>query len=242
MSIRHLSELPGKLISLVEQEALLDSAGRKHRLESIHANQDPLRRAGALAIHQTSALFANPVKQRQQHLYTSNGFEHIGTGAHSSVLLAADGVHVVKVIRASVRDRSTTRQAQATYLQEIINIAKQCHDDELQTTQVDADFSLTRGKRQLSYVALRQQYVEGVCAFDQPGYRDLLSNFAERSLDTMVPQGLAPDVLGIGNILATPSNSIILVDTVPMDIDDPVARNGGAYDRNLARLRELAHA
>lgn len=213
--------------------------GRHHRRQSIIDNKSRIRKTGARLIHALAPLFGESIRRRQQEMCESNNLMHIGTGAHSSVFLTADS-QVLKIIRRSRFDDLATRRLHAEEMQEIIDITKKCHDDEALTTEVASDYLILRGKRQIGHLALRQDYIGGVDALRHPGHEAKVRDFATRSLDTMVKWGLAPDVSGLSNVLGIPNGNIVLVDTVPMSADDPVARDSGGYQRNLQRLMDLA--
>ena len=231
-----------QLGAVIDQEALAFQSpdARRIRREAIAHNRNLLRKMSALSIHLTAPLFAHAVQRRFATFCEDNGYQYLGSGAQASALLSPDG-EVVKILRASVHDSSLERHLQASAIKELIDRTTVCHNDEALPTGVDTSFTLTKGRTQLSYVALRQRYVEGVCALRHPAATKAVKQFAERTLDTMVPQGYASDVLGENNLQYT-NGRIVLVDTIPLVADSNPPQPNDTYSQNLKRLRELANA
>ena len=241
-STTKFQRLTQKAADLLEYEAIIagNSGERQFRREAIMHNKQFLRKLGALSVHYLTPIIGSPIRERLLARYRQNGYQLLGAGNQSSVLRTIDGDTVVKLVRSSSFGSASDRRAQAAKLQALIQATTICHKSEALATTVEADYVIT-GRQPRTYTALVQSFVEGHCAFGEPAARSGLRQFAERSLDVMVPAGLAPDVIGQKNILSTDDGALVLIDTVPLQEADSITDRGGGYRRNLERLHLMAH-
>lgn len=87
---------------------------------------------------------------------------------------------------------------------------------------------------------LRQPYVDGQALEDIPditeSIRKQVVSFAERSLDAAPQTGVSPDVVGVRNLIFSPSQtgepSLKIVDSIPLILNGHTAPN-------MALLREM---
>ena len=237
---KQLAHVSQKANELLVYESLMidDPASRQFRLEAIHANKVWHRKLGALCLHHTATFVGHAIKNHLIGQYRTSGYEYIGTGAHSSALRDTEGGKVVKIIRCSASMDPQTRTEHADRLQSLIGFTTNCHPDNALDTTVHHDFVMSHDSKR-KYVALSQDFTSGNCALDEPEAQAELQEFAERSLDIMAPQGVAPDMHGRRNILYTHDGHVMLVDTVPLDKSDPATRTG-LYMQNLEILRHMA--
>lgn len=162
----------------------------------------------------------------------------VGSGWNSTVL--RDDGSVTKIVRRTEMMGPERRASRIAKLRELIGQNALCLGDMVVNSTV-CEISHPLSSRPV--VAITQPYVEGYDALANPVSSDVkqqLKAFAVRSLDTMVPNGFAPDLVGPGNILVSKQGAgeqIQLVDTVALEnLNVPNA----SFPSSVKKLIELA--
>lgn len=246
----HAERIVHKVSGLLEVgvAAAQDPAQRELRKKLITNNPDRLRRTGANLIHYLAPKISRLTLHVLNRHYSNFGFQYIGSGGESSVLMNKDGI-VIKIIRETTLMPPEDKQKRSLEIQELVDATTDCHGDTALQTNVWSSYTV--GRR--SYVALTQEFINGECAITNRGrYKKSLGELATRTLDTMVPNGLATDLLGAKNVLGIydinghPTGEIVIIDTVPLVKE---LRSGSAqvneaqaivWDENMKKLTGLA--
>lgn len=243
-----ITQIPARVAGMLVDEvvACKNEQFRRDRNNIILDSPPGAYRSALRVVHSIAPLLVQPTMAALALTYKRLGYEHLGSGASTSALLGEGSMPVAKIVRGSGVFTPEKREALASHLRYVIGVTRSCHGDKALDTVVDSAYVL--GNRAMrTYVALIQPYSGGVRALsaqlDTPT-RGELRLFAERSLDMMVPLGLAPDLVGKQNVLVVPqengTNRVVLVDTVPLEKGDPTLRQYGVWSRNIGMLEALA--
>lgn len=209
------------------------------RKQSVRRNPNLLRKYGSQLI--SFLPIGPPVRGAVLHAYKKDGFEYLGAGANAIALRR--GKEVIKVLRLAPipGEKRPIEPADAGLIADMISRLAEQHPEESVPTEILA--------KPIHYypkgagLMLRQPYIRGHSLENIPDIttlaRDHVVSFAERSLDTAPQLGVAPDVVGVNNIIFTSpeadDSAFCMVDSVPLTPED--RRN---FQRNTALLRKMA--
>lgn len=217
----------------IESDCHGSTEATEQRRRAIEHNPSTVRRLGAQGLHAAAGiigrerlfrLFARP--------YEKEGYTVLGHGAQSTALRS--GQQVIKLIRSSSRMSPAERARFATDTDQMIEINRTTHPDFCLPTQV----SVTTIRHLGEVVALLQRFTPRVDPVElSSGLQRQIVDFAEASLDTMVPNGFAPDVLGRNNVYFNSEEQLTLVDTVPVDHET----FGKRFYDHVTALRNMAY-
>jgi hypothetical protein len=136
----------------------------------------------------------------------------LGHGYNATTIREYGADEVRKIIRGSDRLSEAGRDELAHNLEDRIAVNKAVHPDITIPTTVTIALSPVLNRLT---VQLIQPFVASRTEGSDP--RDIIE-FAEKSLDEMLPTGLLPDVIGRQNLINT-DDGIRLVDTVPVSVE-----------------------
>lgn len=144
----------------------------------------------------------------------------------------------MKIVRDTETMSVQCRQEAADRLRALIAINREHHPVVTLKTGVEEVEHPITGR---PVIAISQERVYGpdvlTLPIKSPAVRSQLALFAEQSLDIMVPNGFAPDVVGAGNILLQ-GDEIKLVDTVALE---NLHKPNTAFPLSVQILRQLAN-
>ncbi len=235
-----MSRLYTRLTSTAWREASVATVPELEamRLEIISRYPNALQRVGALGLHVAAKHTSGAILNLLARPYEAEGLSFIGSGWNSTVL-REDG-SVVKIVRRTELMGPERRARYMEKLRELIAHNTLCLGDVVVDSHVS---EIPHPLSERPVVAITQPYVEGSDALEgdmAPNIREQLRQFATKSLHRMVPNGVAPDLVGPGNVLVSSTESgerIRLVDTVALeDLDIPNA----SFPLSVKKLQELA--
>jgi hypothetical protein len=204
------------------------------RLDVISRYKSGVQRLGARSLHAVAHHAARPLLSVLAAPYEANGMSFIGSGWNSTVV--GEGNQVLKIVRRTELMKPEQRMRYIEHLRQMIGHNMLHHPGIAVPSDVaELEHPLSGNP----VVAILQPHIEGVDALSAPASNELraqLQEFAERSLDEMVPNGVAPDIVGLGNVLANEAG-IHLVDTVALEnLDIPHA----TFPLSVKKLEHLA--
>ena len=117
-------------------------------------------------------------------------------------------------------------------------------EDIARLRSIDPDTILKTDVTQLhpgmrSMIALRQKFIDGQDVTRMSSPPEAARRFAQQCLDIGPSMGVLPDINGINNLLLTPTDQLVLVDTIPSKFDAKSKKETN-YDRNMKALKQLA--
>ena len=217
----------------IESDCHDSTEATEQRRRAIEHNPSTVRRLGAQGLHAAAGiigrerlfrLFARP--------YEKEGYTVLGHGAQSTALRS--GRRVVKIVRSSSSMTTEERGRLVEDIDGLVEINRTTHPDFCLPTQV----SVTTIRHLGEVVALLQRFTPRVDPVElSSGLQRQIVDFAEASLDTMVPNGFAPDVLGRNNVYFNSEEQLTLVDTVPVDHET----FGKRFYDHVTALRNMAY-
>jgi hypothetical protein len=208
------------------------------RLNIISRSPNYLKRLGARGLHHLAQSSSDALLSWLARPYENLGLTVIGSGWNSTVLRQDDTA--IKIIRDTELMEPHERERYVEHLGRLVSHTTICHPDMAVASEVTQLPHPLTGR---PVVAILQPHIDGVDVFSgqmSPEITEQLRLFAEKSLNEMVPNGVAPDLVGQGNILVKNSEAgvtIRLVDTVALqDLDIPYA----TFPVSVRKLEELA--
>lgn len=234
-----LNQIHTHITNLAWREASIASTPelQEKRLRLISENPNFFRRMGARGLHVVAKRISRQTITALSMPYESRGLDYIGSGWNSTVV--RQGNLAIKIVRETELMKPEMRDSVLTNLRKLIDVNVACHPDVTMPTEVrEMPHPLT----ERPVIAIVQPYLSGVDALSNPitpDVQDRLSEFAEKSLDEMVPNGVAPDLVGRGNILTYETESgseLRLVDSVALR---DTRTHHAAFPYSVKKLREL---
>ncbi len=201
----------------------------RERREAIKNNPYVIRRLGAMGIHRMGQ-FIGPgnIRSLYELPYRMKKIEVIGRGFNATAYRYPGEDTVIKLIRGSNLLDDDDRLELAEYLRDLIEINATTHPGVSVKTDVIELPSPILGH---PAVQLVQPYVLDI---DRVDPRQVI-DFAEKSLEEMMPLGFLPDVAGRNNLVGS-DDGLKLVDTVPIE-----STNEGIYGMCKDYLLKMAH-
>lgn len=231
-----MSNIRTRIINVAWREASIASLPELEakRLEVISRYKSGVQRLGARSLHAVARHAAVPLLSMLAAPYETKGMSYIGSGWNSTVV--GEGDQVLKIVRRTELMKPEQRARYVERLRGLIGHNAVHHPDIAVPSDVrELEHPLSGNP----VVTILQPRIEGVDALSAPMSSELASQlqlFAERSLDEMVPNGIAPDIVGLGNLLVN-ETGLHLVDTVALeDLDIPHA----TFPLSVRKLEQLA--
>lgn len=225
-----------KTMDLAVLEAMYsgDPSRRRYRSERLRSNPNALRRMGGLTVHylmNTRFPGKHIGKKMISDLCLPDG-ELVGAGANS--ICIRRGSEVLKLLI------STRHLGEC----EMNNTLDKLLEDIARLRSIDPDTILKTDVTQLhpgmrSMIALRQKFIDGQDVTRMSSPPEAARRFAQQCLDIGPSMGVLPDINGINNLLLTPTDQLVLVDTIPSKFDAKSKKETN-YDRNMKALKQLA--
>lgn len=232
-----------KIPDLLEQYTVLhsdpDEAWRLDtRKKAVEANNRTIYSMGEKTVAYCASHCVGFFANRMLSHYSQDGYTVVGTGALTTVLRTDE--KIIKVVRNTPRDEQTRLLAIDKY-RALIRANTATHLDVAVPTTVDDAFMHPRTGRQC--IVFRQELIPGMpverIADADSHLVAQLRDFAAKSLDEIVPDGLGPDVLGAGNLFqGLTDGQLRLVDTIPMTSE---SHNFSSNTRRLGKLAKIKH-
>lgn len=207
---------------------------RRNRQGVIERTPNVFKRASALAVHAVARVASKAIIDTLSKPYAAAHTPVIGSGHNSTVIMRDNGV--LKIIRDTECMSESQRREVAGRLRELIGVNLVSHPELTVPSSVHEAAHPITGRR---IVVIEQELVEGSDALLNPTtpIKAQLKQFAIKSLDEMVPNGFAPDVVGARNLFVTNDGVLRLVDTVAL-VDHK--RQYTAFPIAVDILRDLA--
>lgn len=204
--------------------------------DEIKRQKDQLRdmpgtvmRIAALSVHEMVHLIgAERVRKVCDVPYTRAGYEVLGHGFQTTALREPEGIEVRKIVRGSDRLGAAGREDLITELRRKIEANNRFHPETTVPTAVMVSRSPVFDK---PVVQITQPFVGTIP--EPPNPREV-TDFAEKSIEEMIPESWAPDVVGVNNLVNT-EDGIKLIDTVAIPEDQQYT-----FNRCVAHLIQMA--
>lgn len=231
-----MSNIRARITNVAWREASIASSPELEakRLEVISRYKSGAQRLGARSLHAVAHYAAGPLLSILAAPYEANGMSFIGSGWNSTVV--GEGNQVLKIVR---RTELMKPEQRARYIERLRHLIGH---NVLHHPGIAVPSDVSELEHPLSgnpVVGILQPRIQGVDALSEPASSELatqLRSFAERSLDEMVPNGVAPDIVGLGNLLVNEAG-LHLVDTVALEnLDIPYA----TFPVSVKKLEQLA--
>lgn len=220
-------------LAALEAMYLRDPIRHEYRRNRLRSNPNILRRMGGLVVHH--AMNTRPGKfagkKIVEGLCIPDG-ELVGAGANS--ICVRQGSEVLKVLLSTRHFSASTIRSTVDVLRSDIALLRSIDP----TTILETDATLLHSGTH-SMIALRQRFIDGQDVTRMSPPPEAARQFAQRCLDIGPSIGMLPDINGINNLLLTPTDHLVLVDTVPSKFD-PGSKRETSYDRNRKALEQLA--
>jgi hypothetical protein len=219
-----------KTLNLTLVEATMDNEDdRRERRAGIAENPHLIKRVGALALHHAvHTVGAQNVRDIYEIPYRRRGIDIIGYGYTATAFREPGSETVRKIIRGTDRLSDEERAEQAQKLKDLVAVSHRFHPEVAIPTSVEIAPSPVLSRPTIQLV---QPFVTS--SAERPDPRQI-RDFAEISLEEMMPTGYIPDVKGMHNLINT-EDGIRLIDTVPITTEDM-----RTFGRCAVRLYEMA--